>query len=60
MSDSSDQEPGRQESERGYEKLRAIREATLNCPCDRCPGRDVCRQTKHECEIFKRWTKSGK
>ena len=42
-----------------YRKLRAVREATAGCPCDRCPGGQVCKTTAHECAGFKRWVKTG-
>jgi hypothetical protein len=42
-----------------YRKLRAIREATAHCPCNRCPGWTACKKTGNECASFKRWCKTG-
>jgi len=37
-------------------KVRAVRDATANCPCDPCAWFDTC---KAECPKFKRWVKTG-
>ena len=37
------------------DKLKAIREQTAGCPCDRCVSRDTCRVTGHECRRFLDW-----
>ena len=42
-----------------YRKVRAVREATPGCPCDRCVSKDTCRVTGHECAGYLRWVKTG-
>ncbi|MGB5409552.1 MAG: hypothetical protein WBN08_20615 [Thiogranum sp.] len=42
-----------------YDKVRAVREMTAHCPCDRCVAKDTCRVTRRECAAFKQWVQSG-
>jgi len=52
-------EPAWQDEPPAYEKKRAIREHTADCPCDRCEWRSDCQRTGRECAKFKSWCKSG-
>jgi len=45
-----------QDEPQTYEKKRAIRELTANCPCDVCELAPVCTL---ECKPFKRWVQTG-
>lgn len=59
MTNTHTQDPGRQDEQTTYTKLRAVRDLTAGCPCDRCPGREPCRVSGHECDSFKIWTRTG-